>query len=678
MIRTLTLILLVYTLTTVTAADFSTVLQDVVKYDYGDSREALSTLSDLMRNACEDETKLAEYEKEILAALQSEKTTFAAKQYLCKELSIFGTEESVPTLEKMLENDKQADMSRYALERIPGEKVDDALLKVMKNTSGLVKVGIINTIGERAVKSAVKDLKELVTDKDDEIAAAAVAALGKIGTDESSAVLAQVVAKSDKVRNVAVEAYLKNADSFENMGEKTKAEKIYTQLFNKQESIPAQSAALTGLVRTVEDPTKLIVNILSDQEQSPQVKAVAISMIHQCNRNMDLKAIAEIMPDQSEAAQVQILTAFRVKGDKSVHDEVRKALKNENDEISGAAIKAISVLGDKSDVKLLAQIIAESSDEKKEIAKEALARLNAKGVDEAIIAAIPQVDPAVRVEIVESIGERQMTSSVPVLLESAKDDNARVRVSALKALSQVASTDDLPKLIDLLINAESNAERREAERTVVAVSQKISEVEKQGDEIIKALGSTKDIAAKSSLMLVLGRIGDAEALPMLQDALASEDGELKRAAILALTEWPNPQPLENLKAAAKTAGESTHKVLALRGFITLIGLESNRSRSETVGLYKEALDMAENVGEKRMVLSGLSKVHSLEALELAATYLDNEDVKGEAEIAVVENGFYSRNQKTESRKQALQKVANSTSDERIKEGAMQLLNAYDE
>ena len=660
------------------AADFDEVLSNVASYDYGDSRENLTTLSDMLRDASDDALQLAEYEKAMLEVVADKKTTFAAKQFLCKELSIMGTEQSVPTLAKLLRKEETADIARYALERIPGEQVDEALVAAMKKTKGTVKVGIINTIGERQIEDATQDLGKLLTNKDADVAMAAAAALGKIGTDASATLLGEALMQTEgRVREVAVDAYLKNADAFVQAGEKAKAAAIYTPLFAETESIPTRSAALTGLAKTVENPTELIVDVL-ESDENQDIKAVAISMVHQCKRDMDLNAIAATMPELDALGQVQLLTAFRVKGDSAVRDAVINALDSENEEVSLTAIQALAAVGTKADAVRLAKVAAETTGDKKEAAKEALSRLNANGTNAAIVSAIADADAATKVELVEAVGERQMTESVPTLIDAARDAQVRVRVAALKALSQVASPNDLNSLIELLINAQSNAERREAERTVVSVAKEIEEKDEQGDAVIAAMATVEDMQAKSSLMLVAGRIGDPDALPIMRDALSSENNDLKRAAILSLSEWPTPEPLTDLKTVAQTAEEPSHKVLALRGYIQLIGLESDRPKSETVAMYKDAIDMAENVGEKRMALSGLSEVRSAEAMYLAAEYLDNSELQGEAEIAVLGNAWRANDADPEKVKPILQKVYENTDDDDIKRGAKQLLDRLEQ
>lgn len=654
------------------SADFTGTLATVAKYDYGDSREALTTLSDMLRQASGNAQQLAEYEKTLLVTLAAPDTKFAAKQYLCRELSIMGTQASAPTLAKMLYDSQTADIARYALERIPGAGVDAALLKAAKKTSGLSQVGIINTIGERRIESSVKVLGKALKNKDAQIVAAAAAALGKIGNTATAELLAKaqsVVAPA--VRPAVVDAYLHNADILLKNSKKAEAESIYCQMYAAQEAMPTRSAALTGLVRTVENPTEFIISVLRNEPLALQ--AVAVSLIHQCKRPMDLPAIAAELPKLQPQTQVQLLTAFKIKGDTVVRPAVLAAVENDNAEVSATAISALAALGEASDVTALATIVATASDDKKDAAKESLARLNAAGTDEAILKSFESATGPTQVALVEAVGDRNMTSSTPVLFQMTQNDNRRVRVAAFKALGLVATPADLPNLIDALVKCDGDAERREGERAVVAISRKISDAYKQGDAVIAALPSATSVAAKSSLMLVLGRIGDSKALPILQQALKGKDADLQRAAILSLSEWPTAAPINDMLSVAKAAADPSLGILALRGFITLLGVESERTKSETTALYKTALDLAVNVGEKRLALSGLGKVNSGEAFDLAAQYLVNPEVKAEAELAVIENAMRLGNQKTDARKAIMKKIGEQSEDERIKRAVQQFL-----
>ena len=407
------------------AADFSATLAQVATYDYGDSRESLTTLSDMLRKASDDAAQLVGYEKAMLEVLAAKSTPFAAQQYLCKELSIMGTDASMPTLAKMLRDKETADIARYALERIPGNAVDAALIKALKKQKGLVKIGVINSLGNRRANSAVDALKKALGDKNAEVAGAAAAALGKIGTHETATILGEALTSaSGGFRDALVDAYLNNAYSFVKSGEKNNAQSIYQMLFNAREAVPVQIAALTGLAKTVDGPSSLIVNALENDEMDSQVKAAAVSLVHRCKRALDIEAVAAVLPNLSPVEKVQLLTAFRERGDAAAHEQVVAAVADENNDVSVAAIEALAALGDKNDVPLLAKLAATTAGGKQETARQSLALMNADGVDDAVLAALDGADAKTKAELAQAIGARKMETAVPTLMKAARCSTA--------------------------------------------------------------------------------------------------------------------------------------------------------------------------------------------------------------------------------------------------------------
>jgi HEAT repeat protein len=120
-------------------------------------------------------------ESELIAILRSDQPE-AEKAIACKYLSVYGGDAAVPELAKLLSNEHLASWSRTALEAIPGPVADEALRKASESLQGLLLVGTINSIGIRRDAAAVDLLAKRLEDKNDEVAAAAAVALGKIGT----------------------------------------------------------------------------------------------------------------------------------------------------------------------------------------------------------------------------------------------------------------------------------------------------------------------------------------------------------------------------------------------------------------------------------------------------------------------------------------------------------------
>lgn len=229
-------------------AELQELLEKVKTYDWGQSRLALTEVSETVKKAHGNKAELAKVEKSLLGVLDSE-ATLAGKQFVCRELSIIGTEQSVPTLAQMLADEKTSDVARYALERIPGSAVDEALRGSLEKAKGNTKIGIINSLGQRRDKGAVGALSGLLGGPDEAVAAAAAAALGQIADSQAAAALAGAKDKtSGKVQLVVLDAYLKCADQLVAGGQKAQALAIYKELQKEGMPKPIRTAALTGML----------------------------------------------------------------------------------------------------------------------------------------------------------------------------------------------------------------------------------------------------------------------------------------------------------------------------------------------------------------------------------------------------------------------------------------------
>ncbi|MBN2130457.1 MAG: HEAT repeat domain-containing protein [Sedimentisphaerales bacterium] len=228
------------------------ILEKVKTYDFGKSRAALSDLSDEIRKASGKPEELKKYETSLIEVLKSD-TTFAGKQYACRELSIIGTDQSVPTLAAMLPDKECSDIARFALERIPGEAADKAFLDALPKAEGKAKIGIVNSLGERGVKPAAGEIAKLVDNADALLAGAAISALGKIGGPDALQGLDKAAQSApDGQKMLVYDAYLKVADTLAAGGDKAGAQKIWVAL-NKQ-GMPSmvRTAAMQAMVKAAQ------------------------------------------------------------------------------------------------------------------------------------------------------------------------------------------------------------------------------------------------------------------------------------------------------------------------------------------------------------------------------------------------------------------------------------------
>ncbi|MHC4157681.1 MAG: HEAT repeat domain-containing protein [Planctomycetota bacterium] len=646
-------------------------LSEIAGYEFGQSRESLTELADIIRESYDSEQQRKDIEERLLDFIRSD-ATLAGKQFVCRQLSIIGGEETVPTLAAMLAEVDTADMARYALERIPGAAVDEALRQALLKTTGKTRIGVINTLGLRGDNKSVSTLSGLIYDSDSATAAAAVAALGQIASPQAAEVLAQAKDKtSDKLREQVLDAYLSCADRLAAQGKRQQALHIYNELYKPDEPVPIRTASLRGMATAVpQDADEIIIDVLEGKDET--IQTVAIGLVREIPQ-IDVGAVSGELRKLSVTGQVQLLSALADRGDPGALRAVTRATKSKKDAVRVAALKALGKLGDASSVSLLAQRAAKTKDAEQEAARESLYRLSGPKVDETILAGVSKAKGKVKIELIRSIGERKVSSAVETLLRTAQDRNDDVRLESIKALRNAAEPKHVSKLVDLLINTRSETDLKEAEKTLVSVSRKSVGQENVTAVVLNAISSVEDVKVRCSLLSVLGAVGDSEGLGMLRTALKDSNPEVQTAAIRALSNWPNAEPAGDLKEIVSETSDEIQRGLALRGFVHLIGLESDRPAHETVEMYREAMGLASNVDEKKLVLSRLSGIKSFAALYMASDYLKEDALQQEAGTAMVKIAEFTRHSHPQQTKMLLQMLIQTSKNDSLRQQAEEVL-----
>ncbi|MCU0918038.1 MAG: HEAT repeat domain-containing protein [Planctomycetes bacterium] len=405
----------------------------------------------------------------------------------------------------------------------------------------------------------------------------------------------------------------------------------------------------------------------------PQLQSAVIAIVRDMPGPEVTKALVQELPKLPAAGQVQLLSALGDRTDATALPVVLEATKSQDESVRVAALRAVGQLGNASNISALAEHAAASRGAEQKAAREGLYRLRGPDVDAAILKGLAAASAPVKAELIGAIGERNIAGAVEMLLQAGKDENRRVRLESYRVLRIVARPEDMPALVNLLLETRNEADRGEVEKLVAAVAHKITDPQRQSAAVQAVLPNIKESADRASLLRVLGRIGNGSSLPILRAALSSREAEVQDAAIRALSDWPTAEPVPDLIKVAQTSESQVHKVLALRGFVRLLGLESDRPAEQTIDLYKKAMDLAGDVTEKRRVLAGLAGVKSPAALSVVAGYLDDVALHLEAESAAVRIGQALVATQPQQVKDVLQKVLAGTKNDTIRTQAQEII-----
>lgn len=436
-------------------------------------------------------------------------------------------------------------------------------------------------------------------------------------------------AADPQLKALKADAYLMCADKMLAEGKTSDAAAIYSQMTDKKNPTMIRVAAYRGLI--LADQAQALPTVLALlQDENAELQRSARKFALEVPGTNATKAFAASLPSLSPNAQVALLSALASRGDNAAMPEVAKAANSSHEAVRIQAIRALGVLGDASNVESLIKSMAEGGDIG-DASMAALSRLGGSG--RALVKAVDsERDPATRAKVIEVLESRGEKSAVPTLLNTVKDSDSNVRKASYKALRTLAGEKEFPTLVDMLVSSDDSSERRQLERALTSVIGRVSKVDFGVAPVVAGLAKA-DADAKVNLLAVLRYAGGSKALKAVRKELKSGNDDVKTAAVRTLGQWSDASPAEDLLTVAKGNSNEARQILAVRGYVRLIGLSNERPAEDTLKMYKAAMEVAHRPDEKKLVLSGVSNVPSRNALEFVEGYLEDRQIKAEAKIA---------------------------------------------
>jgi len=593
----------------------------------------------------------AEVERRVLCTVMTAHlgadTPKAARIWLLRQLERMAGPESVTPVARLLDDPDTEirDLARRVLQNDPAPAAAEALraaLSAAKEPGW--QVALINALAARGDEASAPQLAEFARADDLTVAAAAIAALGDIGGPVAVATLPRCWSDAPAtLRQPVAEALLRVADRLLQRGDIEGAASIYDDLFSSAESTPIRIAGLHGLVAARgEEIVPVLLGVMADDATEAELRAIAADHLTTFVGAPLLEILAVLFAEVSGTTQVLILRVLEQGAPAAAPQVAASAVAIAEAAVLGgepqvrlAGLHALAPLGDKRSATLIARVAARATtDAERDAARRALSRLRGEAVDQALVLALREVEPDVRVELIRGLAARRYAPAVPTLLEHAHGSEQSVCVAALEAVGQLGRESEAPALVEILLSAEADEVREAAENAVVAVSQRVPDPQQRAAAALNAWEKAST-GQRVLLLRVLGRLGGSAALVQVRAALASDEPDLVDAAVRALASWTSPEVLDDLLDIARHSADSTHRVLALQGYIRLLEAPSDRTPDQTLALYEQAFELAQRPEEKKQVLGGLAKVRDLRTLTLLQQHLTNETLRGEAEAGII-------------------------------------------
>jgi len=600
---------------------------------------------------------------------------YDAKQFACRQLALTATVEHVPALAKHLTDEQMSHIVLYVLRHIDSPEVDKALLSALGKASGRAKLGIISTLGNRRSAAAVEPLGMVIVSGDKEAALEAIKSLGRIGTKSAYARLATTdVLKEPTGAEIlaAGHALLDFGEKLAADGEGKLAQQAYQTAFDVHHPGHIRAAALRGLAEVMGDKASPYVTkaLKSDDED---LYGMAVVIIRNTPQKSSAEAMAAELGRLKPKVQLLLINALAARSDGAGVGIIKDQCKSRSVAVRSSALGALGKVGDETCIALLIEHAAQGSGGERAAAMESLGTLRGPKVNAALIEQLGRSDNPGKAVICKALLQRNAAEAAPALVEAAKIDNRSVRTEALKALRDLAGRREIPAMVDLIFIVEP-AQADQVGKALAAVARRNSVHRQCTETILAKYDQAGNVEQRVAVLTTLGGLGHVLALPVLREGLQDSSGEIRYAAIKALSVWPNAAVAGDLAKVVRSTDNRTHRVLALRGYIDLIDASALPADGK-LEHYARAMELAREDAQKKKVLSVVAGVETMDAFEMAMSRLDDSSLKNEAALAacVIAQKIYAT--KGRQIKGDLEKIVNTDVGESIRQQAWEMLQS---
>jgi len=615
-------------------------------------------------------------QRDLIAVLQSDAPK-SEKAITCKQLAIYGTEQSVPALAPLLADKELASWARIALEAIPGSVADAALRNALGKLDGWLLVGAINSIGVCRDVHAVDILVQKLEDADAGVASAAAVALGHIGGEQAATALTQALVDAPVgVRSAVAEGCILCAERFLAHDTTAEAVKLYDTVL--QADVPDQRhlEAIRGaiLARQSAGVPLLIKQLRSDDKKR---LGIGLRTARELPGRDVTEALAVELDRLSPDRRPLLLLALADRSDSAVLPTVYKAAQSSSMNLRITAINILIRLGDVSCVPVLLKAATEDDARLEQAAKETLVRLPGNDVDADLLARLPQAQGKLRQVLIELAGQRQISEALPAIVSSLHDTDIGIRGTAVRTIGIIGQDRQTADLVKLLQETNSSSERTDIKEALLAVTGRCGVA---CISHLQPLTQSRDSELHMIGLHALAIVGGPDALAAVKSAIENAEPPVQDEAVRILSTWPNNWPEDSQAGQAllmltTSAGKMPHQVLGLRGYLQYIRGNKELSNEQKVAKVKDVQSHINRPEEKRQAIAILAEAPSVSAMDLLTALGEDKAVAEEAYSAMVRIADQDiQGVSKDQRRQVLQTVAEKSSNDSTKQRARKTLS----
>ncbi|MFV0605103.1 MAG: DUF1080 domain-containing protein [Niabella sp.] len=558
------------------------------------------------------------------------------RDFLLQELQYVASNDVVPVVKKYLTSSRLADPAARVLQRINTNTSKNALLYALSASSGKPQLTLIEAVGDMAYAPAAKQLLRLWPKLSGvDAKKVLLRAMAQIGDMSSESILQSAALKSGYKYSAmdATGSYLVFLQNQLAKGNKSYVTKAATSILSIP-SIPEQiqSAALSLLAKAEGQnaESKIFEALKNDNKKISGTAASIISELY--TPGMGSKIGNIIQTSNSPELQTSLINLLGKKEDAAALPLLTQLLNSKSSPVQLAAINAIAKAGKSNAVSPLIQLLLQNGTNAiGETAKNALLTIAGDQVVSAVAAALPQASAPAKIALMNILAQRKASQYTALIFNEAQNSDASVQEVAATSLSSIVAPKDINQLATLLNNNTTPSLTKAYQQAITSAIQQLPEKLMQVTTAEKLM---QDAGSKDYLYYnALSNIGSNQALNMVVNNFYKGTQQQKEAALSALANWTDGSALDALyKISKNSTGADQSK--ALNSFIAGIN-KSNNTTDEKVLMFRNAMELASSLAQKRNILSGISQNSTLQSLLFVSKYFDNTELRQNAVQAVI-------------------------------------------
>ncbi|TWU38253.1 HEAT repeat domain-containing protein [Novipirellula artificiosorum] len=572
-------------------------------------------------------------ESQLIAVLNSDAELFD-KAKACQRLAIIGTSESVPVVAKLLADPDLSHYARFALEANPSSDVDKAFRSALEKLKGRQLVGVINSVAARKDTLAVDALLSAADSDDDEVAAAALSALGALGSPESIAAVQQALSGKASLRVAAADACLTAADNLLLEGNNADALKVLAALRSAELPKHINVASRFGEIRAgSENVNELMISYLGDDDLD--LFRIGLELAHSLTNTSTTEQLVNQLDSLQPDRQILLLHVLGERGDASALPTVIEALGSGDADMKNAAVRVLGALGNGSVVPVLLKAAVSDDEVLATNARDSLTVLGGDDVDAQLAQTLEGSDGQQRLVLVDVAGRRGIPQVIPLLLQYVSADDAELRNSAIDGLGMTVGLENFPPLVDKMLAMGDSESAKPMKEALRKACQRMGDRDAASKVLLDRMAG-ESAAAKIELMDLLIYVGGEQALSGVQRAAEGDEDSAADAATQALGKWLTPDAAPVLLELAQSGNEK-FRVRCLRGYIRIIR-QFGLKPGQRLQMSKQAFAAATRDEERKLVLDTLTRFPSPQGLKMVMLHLTTPSLSEDASKAAVTIG----------------------------------------